>query len=185
MSASEIKEILIKVSFNEDRDAFKSLYLYFYQDLFRLAKTFVKSPEGAEEIVDDAFLKLWINRAKLYEINNLKVYLFVCIKNLCINFLEKQKNIQIVSIEDLDLDPEDKCSSPGERLYVADLKGIISNAVAVLTPQCRLIFQLVKEDGLKYREVAEVLNISVKTVEYHIGNALKKISEQLTLLSKQ
>jgi len=182
MLDNEIRDILMKVSFNEDKSSFKKLYFHFYSDMLRLAQSFVKINEAAEEIVDDAFVKIWCNRSKLYQVNNIKVYLFVCIKNLCINYIEKHKNIHIISIEDIDFEPEDNKALADQKLHLADMQGIINRAISQLTPQCRLIFQLVKNDGLKHREVAEVLNISVKTVEYHIGNALKKISEKLTLL---
>ena len=60
----------------------------------------------------------------------------------------------------------------------------INNAIAQLPPQCKLVFKLVKEDGLKYKEVAEILNISVKNVEYHMGNSLKKIANTISVDKK-
>lgn len=181
MLYNEIRDVLLKVSFNEDRSSFKKLYFHFYPDMLRLAKSFVKITEAAEEIVDDAFVKIWNNRHKLYQVNNIKVYLFVCVKNLCINYIEKHKNINIISIEDIDFEPEDNYAIADQKLNLADMQAIIDGAISQLTPQCRLIFQLVKQEGMKHREAAEVLNISTKTVEYHIGNALRKISTRLTL----
>ncbi|MEJ6979981.1 RNA polymerase sigma-70 factor [Pedobacter sp. P351] len=184
MSDEDLREILIKVSFNEDRRAFKQLFLFYYVNMLRLASSFVKSNEEAEEIVNDAFIKIWQNRSKLYQVNNLKVYLFVCVKNLCFNYLEKKKKLPIISIDDINFDPVDPHVYSEQRLYCLDLQSQIYNAIKQLTPQCQLVFQLVKEEGLKYREAAEVLNVSVKTVEYHIGNALKKISEKLAIANK-
>ncbi|WP_207534826.1 RNA polymerase sigma-70 factor [Desertivirga arenae] len=185
MSELEIRDLLIRISLNEDRMAFKQIYFYFYEDMLKLARKFISCEDDAEEIVDDAFLKIWNNRMKLYQINNLKVYLFVCVRNLCFNYIEKTKRSPIVSIDDIQFEPQHFGTSPDTKLNLADLKGIINQAISQLTPQCRLVFKLVKEDGLKYREVAEVLNISTKTVEYHIGNALRQITERLSILSKQ
>jgi RNA polymerase sigma-70 factor (family 1) len=185
MADLEIRDLLVRISFNEDRAAFKEIYFYFYQDMMKLARKFIRYDNMAEEIVDDVFLKIWNNRTKLFQINNLRVYLYVCVRNLCFNYIEKKKNVPVVSIDDIDFEPQHFGNYPDTKLNLADLKGIINQAISQLTPQCQLVFKLVKEDGLKYREVAEVLNISVKTVEYHIGNALRRITERLGLLSKQ
>ncbi|WP_207425751.1 RNA polymerase sigma-70 factor [Pedobacter sp. SYSU D00535] len=181
MTDQELREILIKVSFDEDRKAFKRLFFFYYPNMLKLASSFVKSNEEAEEIVDDAFIKIWQNRSKLYQVNNLKVYLFVCVKNLCFNYLEKKKRLPIISIDDIEFDPAEPHVYPEQRLFFLDVQSQVEDAVKQLTPQSQLVFRLVKEEGLKYREAAQVLNLSVKTVEYHIGNALKKIAEKLTV----
>jgi len=67
-----------------------------------------------------------------------------------------------------------------EEMMSLELLAIINQSIAGLSPQCKQVFKLVKEDGLKYKEVAEILNVSVKNVEYHMGNALKKISENIS-----
>jgi RNA polymerase sigma-70 factor (family 1) len=185
MTNDELHRVVMDVVMNGSRKSFKALYYHFYTGMFELARSVTHSAEAAEEIVDDVYLKLWLNREKLSEIRNLKVYLFVCVRNLSLNYLEKIRGKKYVNIEEIDFEPSDFTSYPEDILHLADLKGMINEAVNSLSPQGKLIFRLVKEEGLKYREVAEILDISVKTVEYHIGTALKRITEKLSLLSRQ
>lgn len=125
------------------------------------------------------FVKIWGNRSKLNEVNNLTVYLYVAIKNRALNYNEANRMI-CIDIESVGFELKDISSSVEDILITAELAKVINDAVQRLPEQCKMVFKLVKEDRLKYRSVAEVLNISPKTVEYHMGNALKTIAAAIS-----
>ena len=175
----DVKELLLKIARDSDLAAFQKIYFLYYERLLKLACSFVKQTEVAEEIVDDVFVKVWANRTKLNEVNNLTVYLYVAIKNQAFNYNQANRIIY-VDIESVGFEFKDINSSIEEVLITAELAKIINDAIQRLPEQCKMVFKLVKEDRLKYRNVAEILNISPKTVEYHMGNALKTIAAAIS-----
>lgn len=175
MIENELKGLLEDIALNNSRASFKRLYLFYYTRLLRFAKTFVKVDEAAEEVVDDVFLNLWMQRAKLAEINNFQAYCYTSVKNKSLSYISKAK-LDKVSLDDSHAEVIDPSANGEERLVCNDTNRVINRSLNKLSDQCRVVFKLVKEDGLKYREVAEILDLSIKTVEYHMGNALKQIA---------
>ena len=159
--------------------AYKELYYLLFDGLHRFSFSFVKSKESAEEIVSDVFIKVWQMRDRLTEINNLKVYLYTVTKNFSINYIQRNYKNASLSIDEMDIEPVIELSNPEELYISAEMLKTIRIAIKELPPQCRLIFQLVKEDGLKYKEAAEVLNISVLTVRNQLAIAIRKIGTTL------
>lgn len=174
-----IDEDIARVALNDDQCAFEKIYKSYYSRLFRLAVSIVKSEELANEIYDDVLLNIWQKRKQLTEVNNFTVYIYVAVKNASLRQLSKIAKANHVEIND-DFDIADPTPTAQEQMMSLELLGIINQAISELSPQCRQVFKLVKEDGLKYKEVAEILNVSIKNVEYHMGNALKKISYNVT-----
>lgn len=113
------------------------------------------------------------------KIGNLKVYLYVAARNTAFNYLDKQKRSPTNSIDDVDAEFISIYFDPEQLLVTADMLALIQRAIENLPPKCKLIFKLVKEDGLKYREVAEILSLSVKTVENQLAIALEKIGSSV------
>jgi RNA polymerase sigma-70 factor (ECF subfamily) len=175
MIETEIKDLLNDIVLNSNRASFKRLYLFYYSKLFWFAKSIVKFDEAAEEIVDDVFLNLWIQRAKLIDINCFANYCYTSVKNKAITYISK-KQLDKVNLDDINIEIIDTATTGEDKLICEDTTKIINNALSKLSSQCQMVFKLIKEDGLKYREVAELLDISVKTVEYHMGNALKQVA---------
>jgi len=175
MTTGEIKELQRRVGRFDDQYAYKELYTLLYGSLFEFAKTLVASRETAEEIVSDVFIRVWERRRELEKIGNLKVYLYVATRNIAFNYLDKQKRNPTGSIDDVDTEFISIYVDPEQLLITADMLALIRHAIDQLPPKCKLIFKLVKDDGLKYREVAEILNLSVKTVENQLAIALEKI----------
>jgi len=159
--------------------AFKKLYLEFFPKLLTFATTYTKDRQEAEIITDDVFLKLWANRSNLSAIKNFRFYLFVSTKNACLNYLKKNGKFSFSSIEDCEIDILGIAQSPEQKKISDERLLQIKDAINELPPKCKIIFVLVKENGLKYNEVAELLNISVKTVETQMSLAFKKISNTL------
>ena len=173
--ASKIKDLQYRIGCLDDQQAYKELYTSLYGFLFSFARSIVHSRESAEEIVSDVFIKLWERRAELEKIENLKVYLYVATRNIAFNYLDKQKRSPTNSIDDIEAEFTSIYFDPEQLLVTADMLALIQKAIDKLPPKCKLIFKLAKEDGLKYREVAEVLNLSIKTVENQLAIALEKI----------
>ena len=159
-----------------DKQVFEDLYRQYFVKLYRFANSLTHCREASEEIVHDVLINLWKKRHIYNEIENLNTYLYVSVKNLSLNYIRSQSKQTYVDAETLNndntyisVDPESVLISKEE---VDNLNILINN----LPVNCRMIFKLVKEDGLKYKEAASLLNISVKTVENQLAIALKKIS---------
>jgi RNA polymerase sigma-70 factor (family 1) len=177
--ADQIRELQQKIALYEDMKAYEQLYALLYDGLHRFSLAFVKSREAAEEIVSDVFIKLWQIRGRLSEIENLKVYLYTIARNFSYNYLTRHYKKIVLSLDDADPavlltldDPETLCIS-------ADAVAQIREAIQQLPPQCRMIFVLVKEEGMRYKEVAEVLHLSVLTVRNQVAIATRKIAALL------
>jgi RNA polymerase sigma-70 factor (family 1) len=173
--ASKIIDLQYRIARLDDQQAYRELYTSLYSYLFGFAKTIVQSRESAEEVVSDVFIKVWERRKELEKIENLKVYLYVATRNIAFNYLDKQKRNSTNSIDDVEAEFTSIDFDPEQLLITADMLALIQKAIDQLPPKCKVIFKLAKEDGLKYREVAEVLNISVKTVENQLAISLYKI----------
>lgn len=181
VNPSDIKELQRRLATYDDESAYREIFISFYKPLQQFAFSFVKSRELAEEIVSDVFLKIWLNRSELHLVENLKVYLYVSIKNTSLKYLLKQHRQVAISIDELEVELESFSRTPEEIMLTAEMLNKIKESVNSLPPRCKIIFKLIKEDGLKYKEVAEILNISIKTIDNQLAIALKKISKALSV----
>lgn len=158
--------------------AFEMLFKTYYQPLCRYANSYLKDPDGAEEIVQAAFIGFWEKRKTISIETSLKSYLYRAIRNACLNELKheqvKQKYFANESIK------EEAKSEPADHLAIhEELEDKIRAAIQTLPEQCRLIFTMSRFEELKYQEIADQLNLSVKTVENQMGKALKIMRAQL------
>ena len=162
---------------NNDRQAFERVFKHSYRPLTAYAFRFVRDLPTAENIVQDVFLKLWQNRSQLNITTSLDHYLFRAVRNHCLNFLDKAK----VRSSYLRLQSERDVNNNDYKEYYPEigLLEIIENAISALPVKRQEIFRLAREEGLKYREIADQLNISVKTVEAQMSLALKQLRESL------
>jgi RNA polymerase sigma-70 factor (family 1) len=176
----QLRHWLLQMAEHNDHRSFRLLFEALYPELMRFALYYVKVRESAEEIIQDVFLKIWQIRATLLTILNFRAYLFTTTRNLCLNYLQKKsQSVPIHSDTPAETDLAAPDNDPQQELELVDMQHRIKTAVDALPPQCRLIFQLVKEQGFSYREVADLLTISPRTVETQIGIALKKIAAAL------
>lgn len=176
IAASRIQYLQSRISRFDDQAAYKELFTSFYPSLFQFITGIVKSRQPAEEIVSDLFLKIWEKRSTLEEIHNLRVYCFVAARHMSINQLEKQKRRRHDDIDDYKGRLFHQAPDPEECMISTEMLRLIHLAVEELPPRCKLSFKLVKEYGFKYREAAEILQVSEKTIENQLSIALKKIS---------
>lgn len=174
----------MRIALSEDMTAYKELYLLMFDSLFHFSYSFVKSKQVAEELVSDVFIKLWKIRSQLNAIDNLKLYLFGITKNFSLSYLARDSKNLSIQLDDMDLDETDIASviefKNPEDLYISKetIKNVMK-AIRGLPPHCQIIFSLVKVEGLKYKEVAMLLDISVFTVRNQVAIATKKIEEAL------
>lgn len=179
-----IRDLQKRIALSEDMKAYKELYVLMFDSLFRFSFSFVKSRQVAQELVSDVFIKLWQIRSQLNTIDNLKPYLFGITKNFSLSYLAKASKNLSIQLEDIDVDEMDiesliEFKNP-EDIYISKetIKNIIQ-AIQNLPPQCQMIFSLVKVEGLKYKEVAKLLNLSMFTVRNQVAIATKKIEDAL------
>lgn len=156
-----------------------------YNPLVNFSTSFVQQKEIAEEIVSDILINLWEKRKELERIENLRVYLYISTRNQSLKHLVKQKKINSVNLDELDVNLNVSNLNPESLLISKEMIQKLETAIHQLPPKCKMIFQLIKEDGLKYKEIANILNISVKTIDNQLAIALQKISKSLRLNLKK
>ncbi len=158
-----------------DQLALKAVFDRYSTKLFQLSFAIVRSKEMAEEVVEDVFIKVWKKRIQLSKVENFTFYLYVMTKNRSRDYLRKYGNKKNINLDEVALPFYRVDTTPEDLMISEEVINQINRAINELPTKCRLIFKLVKEDGLKYREVAELLHLSLKTVENQVGIALKKI----------
>jgi RNA polymerase sigma-70 factor (ECF subfamily) len=179
IAACQIQDLVCRIAQNHDASAYKELFLVYYERLLNFSLSITRCKETSEEVVSDVFLKIWTARATLPGISNLHLYLYVSVKNHSINALGKQKRHYTFSLDDLTVELKSIYFDPEQLMLTSEMFKRIRAAVQQLPSRCRLVFKLVKEDGLKYREVAELLGLSVKTVETQMSIALRKLGKSI------
>ncbi len=172
-----------KVALN-DSFAYKKLFLFYYPRLLSFSYALTNCKESSEEVVSDVFLKIWCNRATLLLISNFHLYIYVSTKNASLNCLEKQKRMKTFSLDEVQTEFKSIYYDPEQLMISAEMFARVCTAVQNLPPKCRLIFKLIKEDGLSYKEVAELLHLSIKTIENQMTIALRKLGDAVSLQKK-
>ena len=159
---------------NGDKQAFELIYRQYFARLCAFANKFLHNHSEAEEVVQDVFLMLWENCAMLRSDESLKSFLFQAVHNKSLNVLAHQKVTSRYSemIRAVYANPEE--FDVHESLMAKELNLRIQIIVNDLAPECKKIFLLSRANGKKQLEIAEELNISIKTVETQINRALKK-----------
>jgi RNA polymerase sigma-70 factor (family 1) len=148
---------------------FENLFKEHYDALANYALSILKNKEDAEDIVQDVFIKLWQNTPKVIETPQVKFYLLTAVKNNCISLLRKQAGKYFVDAQEADLRVPAEPSKEAHR----DIAEMVECALALLPPQCSVIFKMSRFGKLTYQQIAVELNLSVKTVENQVGKALR------------
>ena len=162
-----------------DQQAFRVLFDSYSSKLTEFAFSMVKLRDAATEIVDEVFVRIWQQKQRIASIQNLKVYLYTATKNTALNYISRKAKEQVTEPFDfINIQLRDN-ESPEQLMITSEIFKKIKIAVNDLPPRCKMIFKLVREDGLKYKEVAEILNISINTVDAQMAIAVKRISEKL------
>jgi RNA polymerase sigma-70 factor (family 1) len=163
-----------------NENAFKEIYISFYKRLYQFALAIVKTKESAEEITEDVFIKVWQQKENLASIKNLRVYLYTSTKNTSLNYLSKKARDSITHpFDSINIGLSESILTPEQIMITAEMYNKIQQAVEALPPRCKMIFKLVREDGLQYKEISSILNISVNTIDVQMAIAVKKIATAL------
>ncbi|WP_235048384.1 RNA polymerase sigma-70 factor [Arcticibacter svalbardensis] len=176
---SKILLLFMEIQYG-NKVAFDELFVLYYDRLLSFARQYTKQLEVAEEITSELFVKIWIKRNDLEHVNNPEVYLFVSIKNACLNLLRSERRRPTLSAEVMDSQFLEQLSSPiNESLEEKELLKLLDKAVNDLPEKRRIIFKLIKEDGLNSKAVAKILGISIRTVENQLYKAIKSLADSL------
>lgn len=160
-----------------DKKAYEHVFRSYYELLCRFAYTLVRDKDEAEEVVQNLFYNVWAKRESLQVQTSVKAYLYRAVRNDCLNRL---KHDQVRMSYASDYRHTAPVSGNGlESLEAKELSRHITTALETLPPQCGEVFRLSRFEHLSYAEIGERLQISVKTVENHMGKALRKMREQL------
>ena len=154
-------------------------------ELLHYALSFVRNQEIAEELISDVYVKIWHKRSELPNIQNIRSYLFIAVKNSCLSHLRKMKNEKIVFIDEYNDFLFPAIESNDEETIEKEKLNKIYEAIGELPPKCKEAFSLAKINGFKHREIADIMSISEKTVNNHLVTALKKITETLGIDKKK
>jgi RNA polymerase sigma-70 factor (ECF subfamily) len=177
----QLRQWLRDIALRDDMTAYRTLFLKLRSRLKQFAFSILKSQEEAEELVSDVFIRLWEKRARLHEVESPRLYLYVMTKNMAISrYKSLRKPLAPTEIEWL-VQTSTIHITPEQILITDEMQRQIRQAMEELPPRCRLIFKLVKEDGLRYREVAELLHLSIKTIEAQMAIALRRIGKCMQL----
>lgn len=169
----------IKELKNGDESYFRRVFDQYHQKLYFFILYKTKSEYIAEEVVQMAFTKLWQYRQSLQEEYTISTQLFRIATTVLIDFLRKYNNKDAVTARLDSLEIEKGVDSTNEKMRGAELQKRISEAVNDLPPVRKLVFEMSREQGMSYREIAETLSVSSKTVETHIYKALKQIKKHI------
>ncbi len=161
-----------------DEKALEMLFKEYYQPLCRYAMSYLEDPADAEEVVQNCFIKLWEKREKIDIQSSVKSYLYQIIRNACLNEIKHQK-VKKSYGEMVSQQGEILSEASDQSTLKSELEEKIAIALQSLPQQCRLIFTMSRFEELKYQEIADQLNLSIKTVENQMGKALKLMRAQL------
>ena len=154
-----------------DRNAFRMLYDRYSKKVYLFALRILNSEEEAEEVMQEIMLKIWQMKDRA-QIGNLEAYLKVASRNYCYNILRREKRHAKADSE-LKKDWVESHNETEERILLNETQRILSDAVDMLPPQQKLVYQLCHQEGLKYEEAAQRLNLSTFTVQSYMKLALR------------
>ena len=159
-----------------DEKVFEGIFREYYSDLAGFALKYVKDTEVAEEIVQELFSDIWTKTDLLSIKTSLRSYLFGAVRNACLNYIKHQKVKQKHADRTRFSTPQNEAT---DFLELDELKQKIEVALNKIPEKCREIFELNRFEGKRYKEIADELNLSLKTVENQMGKALKIMREEL------
>lgn len=159
---------------NGDETAFRKIFNHYSDKLYSYTLRITDNEELAEEIVMDAFMKIWCNRKDLGLVHNFNSYLYTIVRNRAFNAIKRRSHESSI-IKCLSLIKTEYEDSTEDTVVYNEYQHIISNAVNQLPTQQRLVYSLSRDEGLKYNEIAEQLNLSKNTVKAHLKKALSTL----------
>ncbi len=171
-----LEKVKRKIS-KSDESAFRSLFNHYYSRLLNYAFVIIKNHESAEDIVSEVMYSIWKRRSKLKEVKCLDTYLYISTRNKTLDYLKKNSRLVYTSLDKPHYKEYITHFNPEKQLLYKEFFEIIDRAILSLPEKTRLVYRLIKEDGLKYQEAADLLGVSVKTVNNQLLSAMKVIRQ--------
>lgn len=172
------KDLINRVA-EGDEEAFALIYQHYYSQLRPYLWKFTSSPTHTDEILQETFIRVWLSRDKLPEIENFRAWIYKVASREALTYLR----LQLQHVPDM-LDEEHASSpeitTPLEIFHVTQVNQLIKEAIEIMPAQRKLIFQLHRGEGLKVGQIAEKLGLSVSTVKNTVATAQRQIREHLT-----
>lgn len=162
-----------------DEAAFETVFRDNYAHLVRMAESVIKERAIAEEIAQDVMLELWRRRETIEVEQSFRAYLSRSTRNRALNHIRHQRIVQREAVIAAATAESTRGQSAEDEMLGSELERAVHNAIAALPEKAREVFQLSRDRGLKYSEIAVVLDISVKTVEKRMGQALAELRDRL------
>ncbi|MDG5767575.1 RNA polymerase sigma-70 factor [Balneolales bacterium ANBcel1] len=163
---------------NGDASSFEALYKHYYPQLGRFLLRYVQEKQVAEDIIHNVLYEIWKNRNRLEARGTLRSYLYTAVRNQALKYLKKEKghlHVDVVDHPEIEHNPDYR----DEDIEFVEFREAVRNALALIPEQRRNIFLMHREDQLTYREIAETLGISIKTVETQMSRTLKFLHKKL------
>lgn len=180
MNKQYLNDLWSLVCRGNDEASFKQLFTYFFLRLVKFSMIFVRTKEEAEEVVSDVFIKLWNYKDPDNKIEDITAYLYTATRNQSINsnkrYSLRHSNEAIDNHEDFVIEYND----PEKDMEWKEIHFHLEQAINSLPTQCRAVFRLIREDGMKYKDAAAILNISPRTAETYLERAIQKLSVSLS-----
>ena len=180
LTLQEILFLQNRVAYTRDEQSYKKLFLHFHPQLYRFSYNICKDKCVSEEVVSDVFMKLWLMDEKLANVQDLRLYLMASIKNVTLTAITSNKSSNMVTtMDDKEYFIVDKAENPEQQCIISEAIRQVNSIISTLPTRCQMVFRLIKEERMTYREVAAIMNISQNTIETHMRIALKKIRSEI------
>ncbi|MEO1051881.1 MAG: RNA polymerase sigma-70 factor [Bacteroidota bacterium] len=177
-STDHYHNLFLEVQQRDDYDCFEQIYKYYYNRLLFYTKKYIGDPELAESVVSDVFFKLWKKRKEIQINSSFQSYLYTSVRNKSLDYLRREQTRQKEDESYLH-NRQAEHSNPVDIFNAEELFNKIETAINTLPKDRRRVFRMSRDEGLKYKEIAEKLGISIKTVETQMGRSLKYLREIL------
>lgn len=184
-SSLNLRHLQHQVAENGDKLAYKRLFTHFFPKIRNFVLQMTGSAEAAEEIASDTLLQVWLKKNELTGIKNLSAWLHVSARNRAFNFLNKPERTTLFSLDLVDTHYALRARDPEQHMVYKESLELINKAIAELPPRCKLVFRLIREEGMSYKEVAGLLNISVNTIDAQMAIAMKRIMKKAGYVKRQ
>ena len=179
MDQNQLNNIVLTRLVKGDQSALEDLFNYYYPRLYNFSKSFLKLEDGIDDILQEVFIKIWQTRKDISNISTFNSYVFTITRNLLLNELRRQLNAKKTKDEILNLSLAEEYQN-FEQTEFKELQEKLDLEINNLPEKQKTIFILSRKEGLSHKEIAEKLNISTKTVEYHISQSIKFLKERIS-----
>jgi len=180
MDKHYVYKLLVRIARHSDEEAAREFFEIFHPKLVRFAVIYTSSLHDANDLVADVFVKLFRNKRKLEDIKDIQYYLYKAVKNQCITYFKKKKSD--LSVNDIEWEETGymyEIQNPESEFLTKELASEIEEIINGFPPKRKIIYKMVVIDGLKYKEAAEILDLSIKTIENHLSLAVKELRHKI------